>query len=596
MPSLRLKGFDGLAPRAAPTVLAPNQAQIARNVKLSAGELRFWRGRSLELAGSPSYLPQTIYKLYDEVEDPIWLQWDAEVSVAPGVLADVTENRVYYTGDGTPKKTNYALAKAAAPPFPSTFLEMGVPAPSAAPAPAITTVGTGSVLSRVYIYTHVSTFGNMTEESAPSPASTLLNTNTVGAVVDVTGFAPLPTGDYNITHRRIYRSVTGATTDSYQFVAEIPVSQTSYSDSLTVAELGEVCPSIGWAEPPADLQGLVALAGGVLAGFVGNTVYFSEPSFAHAWPARYGQTVPFNIVAIGSLGSSLVVATEGKPFIIHGPPGGQQIEHLEMLEPCVSSRSLVSDAAGVTYASPNGLVTIGPSSRGIVTNRLFTRREWELELPAQIQAEVYDGEYFAITAPSNPAMVLSRDDVPAMSRLDIPALAFHVDTREAKLYYVDKDDGSIYEADVDDIRPLKYNWRSKRFTFPTAVTWSALKVDADFDQFSEGLAHNAEVARLQALNDAVWATGELNGAMNTHLCNAQEINGSDLVIVPPLASFRSAQVLLYDGDVLKAALTIGSWDPVRIPPFRSRELTVEIRGDVNVRSVVLATTVMELQE
>lgn len=595
MPTVRVQGFDGLAPRLAPTVLAPNQAQVAKNVRLSAGELSFWRGRRLELAGFSGLLPSTIYKLYDETLDPIWLVWDAEVDVAPGVLADVEEQRVYYTGDGTPKKTNYSMAVADAPPYPSTFLEMGVPTPTAGPTATVTTAGSGQASTRAYIYTYVSQFGNLREESAPSAPSALLTPNTVDAVCSVTGFAAVPTGDYNITHRRIYRTVTGLTTDSWQFVAEIPISQASLSDNLTAAQLGEVCPSFGWNEPLPDLQGLISLGQGVLAGFVGNTVYFSEPSYAHAWPLRYGISLPHNIVAIGALGSSVVVATEGRPFMIHGTPGAQQVETLEMFEPCVSRRSLVSDESGVSYASPNGLVTIGAGGRGVVTSKLFTRREWQLELPAQMSAAVYDGKYFAITAPSRPALLLSRADVPACSRLDLPALALHTDTRDAKLFYVDKDDGGIYEVDNDDLRPLKYNWRSKRFTFPLDMTFSALKVDADFDEGAEALAYNAEVNRLQAINDAIWATGNTRGTMNTGLANEHEINGSDLVIVPPLANFRAAQVMLYDGDELMVTLTVGSWDPVRIPPFRCRELSIEIRGDVTVRSVTLATTVVELQ-
>src|SRR5690606_34351989 len=97
MPALRIEGFDGLAPRLAATALAPNQAQLARNVKLSAGELRFWRGPKLELAGYPGFFPKTIYKLYDDTEDPIWLMWEEDVDVVPGVLADTTEQRVYFT-------------------------------------------------------------------------------------------------------------------------------------------------------------------------------------------------------------------------------------------------------------------------------------------------------------------------------------------------------------------------------------------------------------------------------------------------------------------------------------------------------------------
>jgi hypothetical protein len=66
--------------------------------------------------------------------------------------------------------------------------------------------------------------------------------------------------------------------------------------------------------------------------------------------------------------------------------------------------------------------------------------------------------------------------------------------------------------------------------------------------------------------------------------------------LPSLASFRGVQVLIYgDGD-LKVAIDLTSFDPVRIPAFKSRSIEVEIVGTVYVRSVALATTVAELHQ
>ncbi|MEN6304208.1 MAG: hypothetical protein ABFD96_15860, partial [Armatimonadia bacterium] len=110
MTHLVLENFSGLSPRTGPANLAPNQAQKARNLKLQSGELRPWRKAlaAYTPAGSDT---TTIDRLTNpSTGNSVWLEWQADVNVAPGPVADVSEARVYYTGDGTPKKTNWALA------------------------------------------------------------------------------------------------------------------------------------------------------------------------------------------------------------------------------------------------------------------------------------------------------------------------------------------------------------------------------------------------------------------------------------------------------------------------------------------------------
>lgn len=593
MPALKVLSFDGEQPRTSPTMLADNQAQIADNVKLYSRELRYWRGLSHNHATSVT--PATIYRLYGS-GSPVWLVWDTLVDVAPSPLADISESRVYYTGDGAPKKTTYTMATTGSEPYPATYLNMGVPAPTTAPAVAASG-GSGSTETRAYVYTYISTFGTITEESAPSPASGLVDVLT-GGTVTVNAFATAPTTGYNITGIRIYRTVTGATTDSYQFVAEIAIATTSYADSLTTAELGEVLGTIGWTEPPDDLEGLIALPNGVLAGFVGNTVYFSEPYYAHAWPLRYAISVPSQIVGLGSFGATVVVATERHPYIINGStPGAMSSEEQPFVEPCLGRRTITSDEYGVMYASPNGLVSIGYTQRGVITGNLFRRDEWQAINPSLIRAAIYDGKYFGIFPglSDGKALVMSRDDVPALSYLELNATAVHVDDREARLYVAAAADGDIYQVDADDLHPLNYQWRSKRFVLPTPTSFSALRVDADFDQTTNADIYNQTVAEVEAANAVLWAS-PLQGAINETVLNTFDVNGSTLINLPPQASSRTVQIVIYGDGVLQAQLQAQSMFPIRIPPFKSRAIEFEVLGNINVRSVSMATTVRELLE
>ena len=53
----------------------------------------------------------TIFKLENTtLNDYRWLEFTVDVDVVPGPVADTTDFRVYYTGDGVPKKTNWAAA------------------------------------------------------------------------------------------------------------------------------------------------------------------------------------------------------------------------------------------------------------------------------------------------------------------------------------------------------------------------------------------------------------------------------------------------------------------------------------------------------
>lgn len=685
MPAVRITGFDGVEPRSSPTMLADSAAQVANNVKLYSKELRYWRGPAAVFTPLTVGV-KTMYKLYNG-SDYQWLTWAEDVDVVPGPLADTAESRIYFTGVGSPKKTNYALATSGPGPYPANTLEMGVPAPGSPPsvtgnalgvatwllslssnaaandgvtldatqnitgsttAPGETTAyvdggaskaltintyvatqengwiskspvqpihavvatsvlaasedynttGTADVDNRVYVYTNVATFGALQEESAPSPPSSIVGI-VFGETCTVSGFDAPPSGAYNITSRRIYRSVTGATTDTYQFVAEIPIATTSFPDALTAAQLGEVLETNGWVPPPADLAGLVALANGSMAGFVGNTVYFSEPYAAHAWPVAYAISVPFPIVGLGVFGNSVVVATTLNPYIITGAtPASNSAEVIPIPEPCLARSTITSDEFGVTYASPNGLVGIGPGQRGVVTGQLFRRDEWQAANPASMNAVVFDnkyiGAYQGLYATDN-AMVVSRDDKPALSYLYLNASAIFVDSKNAKLYITNASDNLIYEVDSSELHPYTYEWRSKRFTFPRAVAFSALRADADYTQIAAGAAYAAAYAAILAQNAILWGS-PLQGAPNNVMVNTFQVNGGTLLNVPLPSASRFLQIQIYADQLLAASLTLNSFDPVRLPPFKARELEIKITGNISLRSVLMATSVPELEQ
>ena len=601
MPAIRVQAFDGLIPKLSPTLLGDSFAQVASNVKLYSKELRYWRGPVLTHS-PPQDNYQTLYRLFDSGSGSVFLLWLNEVDVAPSPVADTGESRIYYTGDGPPKKTNFALATSGAEPYPSASMPMGLAAPTVAPVLAVNVHGTGTIETRAYVYTWVSTFGTIKAESAPSPPASI-DVEPDGSTVTVTIPDTAPDPTYNIHAWRVYRTVVGATTVSYEFVDEVVIAQKVYADTKTVAELGETLTSIGWVPPPDTLAGLVGLPGGALAGFVGNTVYFSEPYYPHAWPTAYAITIPsLRVVGLATSGSDVVVMTDTQPYIIHGgDPGNMYVEKVPLMEPCVAKRTIASDEDGVVYASPNGLISISPAGREVVTTNLFTADEWRPLVPQTMKAAVMQGRYFGVFPNEVPtrALLLSRTDPPALSYLNLPAIALHVDARNGVMFYVHDSSiaanlGKIFQLDADEVTPLNYTWRSKRFFTEQAVTFSLMRLDADYGQVEDAEANKALAQIVTDHNFAAYPD-PLQGAFNEVPMNTWEINGSTLWNPPHAGNARSVQVVIHgDGEEAVVNLQPTSLNPIRVPPFKCRELEFTIMGNINVRSLHFATTMEEL--
>lgn len=478
---------------------------------------------------------------------------------------------------------------------PNNVVHRDLPITGSVSPPSYTSTDVPDLETRVYVYTFISEFGTVLEESAPSPPSNLVDVRT--QEVTITDFEDAPTGDYNIVAIRIYRSVAGATTNSFQFVAELPIAETSFEDTLPTAELGEVLQTEGWTTPPNGLEGIVAMPNGILAGFEGNSVYFSEPYYPHAWPYAYAVSLPYDIVGLGVVGQSVVACTTVSPFVISGiNPGAMSQEEIPIQEPCVSKESITSDKFGVMYASPNGLVNIAPGEGDTVTNALYRRDEWQmLDLDSMVSF-TYDGKYFGFfNDPTEKAVVVSRDDIPALSRLELNAVGAFLDERTAKLFVIDASSNAIEEMDSADLQPLTYTWRSKRFRMTRAHTYSVLRLDADYDQLTIDDQYNAELSELYEYNEAQFGS-DLMGAVNTRPLNTFDVNGSTMLNLPALATARTAQVLIYgDNQELVASMFPTSLDPIILPPFKAREIEIEIVGNIDVFSVEIASNIEELQ-
>lgn len=608
MPVLKLENFSGISPRTGPALLQPNQAQVAKNVKLQSGELRPWR-KSVLTYQCGLLDTHSIYKLENtSTGASAWLEFTADTDVVPSPVADVSDFRVYYSNGTAPKKTNWSLATTGGTgtkPFPNTAYNMGVPAPTVAPTLA---ASTGTAETRAYVYTYVSTFGSVLEESAPSPAASIsLATTTTTVTVSAFGTAPTTAAGYNITAIRIYRSVSSATSAAYLYVGQVTVTPStgvasgSFSDTVTAANLGSALTSTYFTPPPATLQGLTAMPNGILAGFTGNQVWFSEPYLPHAWPVSYMMTVGSPIVGLGVFGQTLVVCTTQNPYLITGSqPGAMTQEKVPLPEPCVSKKSITSDQFGVLYASPNGLVSIAPGTQDVISRQLFTRDEWQAYIPSSLVGVVYQNMYigFYQAGSTKSAIIIMRGDTPPLVTLDVASQAVFVAKSTANVYYVSPIDNNIYQLDADPVNNTYYEWTSKVFILGSPTNYSVAKVQADWQYISDTSAYNALVASIVASNQAIWAAGtQLKSTVNTALVGGMQVNGSILANIPPAAESRTVQAFVYANHALVATAGFTGQEPVRMPSANKEYIyEVKLTGNAPIRSFSMATSTTELRQ
>ena len=263
--------------------------------------------------------------------------------------------------------------------------------------------------TRFYIATYVTDWG---WESAPSPISGMLEASQYDAVA---GQVPTPPTDRNIQKWRIYRSNVGTQDAAYQFAMEGLVADgLTFVDRVKGQELGEVCPTFGWLEPPyrmdnasaqemmkppkgsdPHLRGMVAMPNGILAGFIDNYVAFCDPYHPYAWPIEYQITTESPIVGLGVFGQSLFVGTRGHPYVISGADSASMSAvKLPQLLPCVAARSIAGVGDGVVYASNDGLVLVSAAGARLLTDAYYAREDWMVIEPRSIRAIEYEGVYY----------------------------------------------------------------------------------------------------------------------------------------------------------------------------------------------------------
>ena len=252
-----------------------------------------------------------------------------------------------------------------------------------------------------YGFTVVSAYG---EEGPPSPASTVITTDD-NMTVALSGLETSTSiSNTNLSKKRIYRSNTGSNSTQFQFVAEVALAVTGYTDVSKNNELAEVIPSTTWIAPPDDngtlypdgpMKGLISLPNGVLAGFTGKRICLSERFLPHAWPSDYRIAIDEEVVGIAATSNGIVVGTKGTPYLVTGTDSSAMTAiKIESGEACLSKRSMVDMGEYVMYAGPDGLVAVQGATATVATVNIHTPKQWLANYyPSTITGFKWQGRY-----------------------------------------------------------------------------------------------------------------------------------------------------------------------------------------------------------
>lgn len=420
-----------------------------------------------------------------------------------------------------------------------------------------------------YVYRFKNDLG---EYGAPSRASDTVIRPDGGSVVVTMPTAPPDGTDplYGITTKEIFRAVTGASGTAFFLVDEVPIAQAKYVDTKDDSAIadGTVLDSEDWDLPPSDLEGIIALPNGMMAGFRRNQLCLSVSGFPHAWRVIDRKTTDTDIVAIANIDNTIVIGTKSRVYTATGntndsysmsAPGAPQA--------CLSKRGMVFlDGVGVVFPSPDGWAACAGSAGNvpIITETVFTKAQWEALGPSTIKAAVHDGTLFWWSTGQTPDSGYAldvRDSGAGLVSLSFHATAVFVDPLSDSLYLV-----------LDQLN------EPTDALLPVATSAPALASPAKVIFKFDG-ATNGDLLRFR------WR-GKLHLPPYPATMTIAEIKAP---------AYTNLVVRIYGDGTLLMAKAVGSKREFTIPALRTSDsYEIELIGTSTVRTAQLAEDVMEL--
>ena len=296
MAVIRLGGFRGTMPRIHPRLLPDGMAQIATNCRLDSGAVESVRDL-LNLQPTTLSSPISLYRYSASV----WLEATTDTDFVTYPIANDDYGRVIFADPsaGALRVTDASLVGSGG--YPAAYRNLDVPPP---------TTGASAVLNgtaddtdevpetRFYVVTFVNEWG---AEGPPSPPTNEIEWRT-GQTVTLSSLPSVPSGSYNITHRRIYRLNTGASgATNYQFLTEVAVSTNTTSvTAITLANPVVVTTAVSHTLVEGQEVVMTGLGGGPNQTITGITKANPCRVTAVGHPFVTGETLEFSDLGGGN--------------------------------------------------------------------------------------------------------------------------------------------------------------------------------------------------------------------------------------------------------------------------------------------------------
>ena len=613
-----------MLPRYQSFVLPDTNSQLSIDANLVSGGLEAFR------ADVPVHELDTLYKgmykylrgsRYLSPNDPYnrttqWLYFNTFVDVVSSPVFDDVSNQMYITHNDSFRvfDSNTVKLQDSTIDASNSFL-VGL---SQVEQPSLSTAefaeSTIDAESRSYVVCSVRVWDSgkvdIGEPSLPAKTATGLTyvDMTPGVVPQITFHRPGDFVERGITHVYVYRTrVTTEGTPDYALVkmidirpgaapsldVEIDNDKFIFTDKVATLDLMESIVSSSWQSPPDNLQGIVSLRNGILAGFLDKTVYISEPNMPHAWPEEYRIPTDYEIVGLGVFGNTLVICTKGYTFVcVVSNPGAALLIPIQEAAPCVAKRSIVSMTAGVLYASRLGIFHVSGSGAQLITKELITDKEWEVYNPETMRATPFQNRYAVFFDGKN--FELNGFVVDFVEpNIGLQGLSTYVDA----LWYDDVTD-TVYviyqhptanrpflmrfaEGSADSRNML---WRSKQyFSDDGLFTMAAGKINFYDDSRDYTPQEFSYIESTNSFNGNVLDMHPIAGDANTNARNFIDAMGT------------STRFRLYVNNKFRYSTPIYNNKAFRLPAgFRGDSYYFEVEGTLPVKRVQVATSIGEL--
>lgn len=473
MTMLKMSNFQGEYPRTQPQDLPPTAAQSATNCDFTQNTLMGIKARS-QMPGYSVSNPVSMF-VYESLSYSYYA-WNRDVDAVRSPVVDDAFTRFYWA-DGTNFYVSRADLGSGGEPAANNRYLVGVPKPAAAM--GLVSLGPGSSTydeSRAYTYTYVNQYG---EEGPPADPCLvdLKEDQTVNlsytVLSDSSGYCP-------VRKVRVYRTSTGTQGTDYLFVSEIVVDAANprFADSIKNSALGEAISTRGYYPPPRNLRGITAMPNGSLAGFEGNTVWFSQPYLPYAWKIANTQVLQNNVIGMCAYDTGLYVTTRAYPVMISGySPDTMSAQKIPAIQAGVSKGSIVNAGPFVAWASHDGIVTArGLSASLDMSFQFFTRDEWRNRYASKLslmRLNVHDGHLLAWFTDGTPGFLIRLDEnTPSFTKLTDPITCAFVHPEADALYL--GYGANIYNFKGSLSRMAYTHW-SKDFLLPRPESFGAIQ-------------------------------------------------------------------------------------------------------------------------